>query len=47
MEDLQMKVRDIAEIVGLTADSVNNILHKKLEIKKLCALWVPRLLTID
>jgi len=47
MEDRRMKVRDIAEIVGISVDRMHNILHKKLEMKKLCARWVPRLLTID
>jgi len=42
-----MKVRDIAEIVGISVDKVHNILHKELEMKKLCARWMPRLLTID
>ncbi|KMQ87583.1 mariner transposase [Lasius niger] len=47
MEDRRMKVRDIAEIVGISVGGVYNILHEKLEMKKLCARWVPRLLTID
>jgi len=37
MEDRRMKVRDIAEIVGISVDRVHNILHKELEMKKLCA----------
>lgn len=37
MEDRRMKVRDIAEIIGISIDRVHNILHKKLEMKKLCA----------
>jgi len=44
MEDCRMKMRDIAEIVGISIDRVHNILHKELEMKKLCARWV---LTID
>jgi len=36
MEDRRMKV-----------DRVHNILHKELEMKKLCARWVPQLLTIE
>ncbi|XP_011630294.1 histone-lysine N-methyltransferase SETMAR-like [Pogonomyrmex barbatus] len=44
MEDRRIKVRDIAEIVGISVDRVHNILHKELEMKKLCARWVPRLL---
>lgn len=47
MEDRRMKVREIAEIVGISVDRVHNILHEKLQMKKLCARWVSRLLTID
>jgi len=38
MEDHRMKVRDIAEIVGILVDKVHNILHKELEMKKLCTM---------
>ena len=34
------KMRDIAEIVGISVDRMHNILHKELEMKKLCAWWV-------
>jgi len=47
MENRRMKVRDIVEIVDISVDRVHNILHKELEMKKLCARWVPRLLTIN
>jgi len=46
IEDRRMKVRDIAEIVGISVDRVYNILHKELEMKNVCARWVPRSLTI-
>ena len=42
-----MKVREIAEIVGISDERVRNILHEHLNKKKLSARWVPRLLTID
>jgi len=39
MEDYRMKVRDIAEIVGISVDRLHNILHKKIRNKKaLCVL---------
>jgi len=47
MEDRRMKMRDIVEIIGISVGGVHNILHEKLEMKKLCARWMPRLLTID
>ena len=42
-----MKVREIAEAVGISTERVHNILHEKLHVKKLCTRWVPRLLTFD
>ena len=47
MEDRRIKLHEIAEIVRISVGAVSNILHEKLEIKKICARWVPRLLTID
>ena len=37
MEDHWIKVREIAEIVGISVGVVHNILHEKLEMKKMCA----------
>ena len=37
MEDHRMKMCEIAEIVGVSVGSVDNILHEKLEIKKMGA----------
>ena len=47
MENRQMKVREIAEAVDISTETVHNILHEKLHVKKLCARWVPRLLTLE
>lgn len=41
------KVRNFAETVRIWIERVHNIWHEHLHIKKLCAKWVPRLLTID
>jgi len=43
----RMKVRGIAETLGISKERVGYILHEELDIKKLCARWVPRLLTAD
>jgi histone-lysine N-methyltransferase SETMAR len=42
-----MKLREIAETIGISKERVGYILHEELDIKKLCARWVPRLLTAD
>lgn len=47
LQDRRVKVREIAEIVGISDERVRNILHEHLNMKKLSARWVPRLLTID
>jgi len=40
-----MKVPEIAETIGISKERVGYILHEDLDTKKLCARWVPRLLT--
>jgi histone-lysine N-methyltransferase SETMAR len=45
--DRRMKVREIAETIGISKERVGYILHEELDMKKLCARWVPRLLTAD
>jgi hypothetical protein len=43
----RVKVREIAETVGISKERVGYILHKELDMKKLCTRWAPRLLTAD
>jgi len=47
LDDRQMKVREIAETIGISKECVGYILHEELDMKKLCARWVPHLLTAD
>jgi len=47
LDDRRMKVREIAETIGISKERVGYILHEELDMKKLCARWVPRLLTAD
>ncbi|XP_039309549.1 protein GVQW3-like [Solenopsis invicta] len=47
LADRRLKVREIAEIVGISKDRVGHILHEILGIRKLSARWVSRLLTPD
>ena len=47
LNDPNVKVREIAEIVSISTESLVNILHTHLCMKKLYARCVPRFLTID
>jgi hypothetical protein len=42
-----MKVRKIAETIGISKEYVGYILHEELDMKKLCARCVPCSLTAD
>jgi len=45
LDDRRMKVRKIAETIGISKECVGYILHEELGMKNLCARWVLRLLT--
>ncbi|XP_025829860.1 uncharacterized protein LOC112904322 [Agrilus planipennis] len=45
--DRRLKVREIAETCKMSYERVQHILHQHLHMEKLCARWVPRLLTVD
>ena len=45
MNDRRLKVDQIAESLGISHGSVETILHEKLGMSKVCARWVPRMLT--
>ena len=47
LDDRRMKVREIAETIGISKESVGYIFREELDMKKLCARWVPRLLAAD
>jgi histone-lysine N-methyltransferase SETMAR len=47
MDDRQMKMRKIAETIDISEEHVGYILHEQMDMKKLCARWVPCLLTAD
>jgi hypothetical protein len=47
LADLWMKVHKTAETTDISKQCVGYILHEELDMKKLCARWVPRLLTAD
>ncbi|KAM8702325.1 hypothetical protein ACLKA7_004989 [Drosophila subpalustris] len=45
MSDRKVKVREIADILKISAGSVHTIIHEHLGMKKVFSKWVPRLLT--
>jgi len=47
LAECRLKIREIAEKVGMSKDRVGHILHEILGMRKLSARWVPRLLTPD
>jgi histone-lysine N-methyltransferase SETMAR len=47
LDDRRLKVRELADMVGISKSAVHRILTENLDMKKLCARWVPRLLTIE
>jgi len=42
-DDRRMKVCEIAETIGISKERVGYSLHEELDMKKLCARWVPPL----
>jgi hypothetical protein len=46
-DEMVYNSRDIVEIVGISFEWVQNILHEYLGMTKLSARWVPRWLTVD
>lgn len=47
LNDRRLKVRVIADTIGISKERVGHILHEHLHMRKLSARWVPRLLTED
>ncbi|XP_036347344.1 histone-lysine N-methyltransferase SETMAR-like [Rhagoletis pomonella] len=47
MDDRRLKVRELADIEGISKSTVHRILSEDLEMRKLCPRWVPHLLTLD
>ena len=42
-----MSIKDIASCTGISEGSVQTILKKRLDLKRVCTRWVPHLLTED
>jgi histone-lysine N-methyltransferase SETMAR len=47
LEDRRLTVRDIADQLDISPATVHNILTVHLKMNKVCARWVPRLLTCE
>ena len=44
-QHVRLSVKDIASCTGISEGSVQTILKKRLDLRKVCARWVPHLLT--
>ena len=44
-QDARLSVKDIASCTGISEGSVQTILKKRLDLRKVCTRWVPHLLT--
>ena len=44
-EDARYTLQEIEELSGIHSSSVLKILHERLGLRKICACWVPHLLT--
>ena len=44
-QDARLSVKGIASCTGISEGSVQTILKKRLDLRKVCARWVPHLLT--
>ena len=47
LDDCRLRVRELADMVGISKIAVHRILTENLDMRKLCAKWVPRLLTME
>ena len=46
-EDRRLKVRELADMVGISKSTIHRILTENLDMRKLCQRWVPRFLTME
>jgi histone-lysine N-methyltransferase SETMAR len=47
LDDRRLKVRELADMVGISKSAIHRKLTENVDMKKLCARWVQRLLTMD
>lgn len=46
MENRRVKISELQEETGLSYGTVSHVLHDQLHLSKVCARWVPRMLTV-
>ena len=44
-QDARLSVKDITSCTGISEGSVQTVMKKRLDLRKVCARWVPHLLT--
>ena len=44
-QDARLSIKDIASCTGISEGSMQTILKKRLDLRKVCTRWVPHLLT--
>ena len=47
LADRRVKIGEIADIVDISIERIQNILHVNLDMRKLSARWMPRVLTVE
>ncbi|GFT46524.1 histone-lysine N-methyltransferase SETMAR [Trichonephila clavipes] len=47
LDDHRIKVREIAEVMNMSKERVCPTLNQQLDMRKLSARWVPRLVTLN
>jgi len=47
LEDRRISAKSIAEQLGISRERVRSIIHEDLDMRKLCAKWVPKCLNAD
>jgi hypothetical protein len=47
LDDRLTKLREIVMTIGISKERIGYILHEELDMKKLCARWLPQLLIVD
>ncbi|EFN83711.1 Histone-lysine N-methyltransferase SETMAR, partial [Harpegnathos saltator] len=43
LDDRRLKVRELADMVGISKSAIYRILTENFDMRKLCAIWMPRL----
>ena len=47
LDDRRLKVRGLADMIGISKSAVHRLLTENMDMGKLCARWMPRFLTME